>query len=110
MMMNQEPKDRGSIKWTSLMLPEHIEMLRNLWKEDERVEQGHMEEQQAAGIDFLLQHAMNGQIPVCIEMDGDVHEVVPLRFHRRSGELECRDIHGGRLLRLSRDEVTDVSM
>lgn len=27
-------KDRGTIKWTSLMLPEHVQLLKDLWKED----------------------------------------------------------------------------
>ncbi|WP_163969805.1 YolD-like family protein [Oceanobacillus halotolerans] len=27
-------RDRGNIKWTSLMLPEHVEMLKNVWQED----------------------------------------------------------------------------
>lgn len=30
-------KDRGTIKWTSLMLPEHVELLKQLWKETEKV-------------------------------------------------------------------------
>ncbi|HSI65796.1 MAG TPA: YolD-like family protein [Planococcus sp. (in: firmicutes)] len=29
-----EIKDRGRIKWTAMMLPEHIQMLRELQKED----------------------------------------------------------------------------
>ncbi|MGE7184955.1 YolD-like family protein [Peribacillus sp. NPDC006672] len=27
-------RDRGNIKWTNLMLPEHIKMLRNYFDED----------------------------------------------------------------------------
>ncbi|PWU68334.1 YolD-like family protein [Gracilibacillus dipsosauri] len=30
--------DRGHIKWTSLMLPEHIEMLNKLWESDDEME------------------------------------------------------------------------
>ena len=29
-------KDRGTIKWTSLMLPEHVERLKNMWSETEK--------------------------------------------------------------------------
>ncbi|WP_217585485.1 YolD-like family protein [Lentibacillus saliphilus] len=28
-------KDRGTIKWTSLMLPEHVKMLKELWDEQQ---------------------------------------------------------------------------
>lgn len=31
-------KDRGTIKWTSLMLPEHVEMLKQMWKENDKIE------------------------------------------------------------------------
>lgn len=32
--MNGQIKDRGSIKWTAMMLPEHIQMLRDWQKEN----------------------------------------------------------------------------
>lgn len=28
--------DRGTIKWTSLMLPEHVELLKQMWREDKK--------------------------------------------------------------------------
>lgn len=31
-------KDRGTIKWTSLMLPEHVELLKEMWRETEKVD------------------------------------------------------------------------
>lgn len=112
--MNQEPKDRGSIKWTSLMLPEHVDMLRNLWKEDERVERGWMEEQQAASIDFVLKHAMNEKLPVCIEVDNksgvEMYEVIPVRLQKQTQVIECRDIHSGESFGILWADITDVTM
>jgi len=29
-------RDRGTIKWNSLMLPEHVQILKEMWKEDEK--------------------------------------------------------------------------
>jgi len=49
------------------MLPEHVEILKEMWKEDERVEKGILEEDQAAEIDFKLQIAMKDDLSVKIK-------------------------------------------
>ncbi|MFC4402068.1 YolD-like family protein [Gracilibacillus xinjiangensis] len=38
--------DRGSIKWASLMLPEHVKILRDMWQEDEVEAKKNIDEQQ----------------------------------------------------------------
>ncbi|SER37527.1 YolD-like protein [Gracilibacillus ureilyticus] len=38
--------DRGSIKWASLMLPEHVKILRDMWQEDETEAKKEIDEQQ----------------------------------------------------------------
>ncbi|GIP64468.1 hypothetical protein J32TS6_30230 [Virgibacillus pantothenticus] len=38
--------DRVTIKWTSIMLPEHVEMLEEVWKEQEYKEKPILDEQQ----------------------------------------------------------------
>jgi hypothetical protein len=38
--------DRGSIKWTSLMLPEHVELLKRIWNEDKKVVKPNLDEQE----------------------------------------------------------------
>ncbi|MFD1019366.1 YolD-like family protein [Thalassobacillus hwangdonensis] len=65
--MDKYNKDRGTIKWTSLMLPEHVQMVKSLWKEDERVEKGILDEQKAVEIDFLLQRAVNDNLTISIK-------------------------------------------
>ncbi|MBH0230547.1 YolD-like family protein [Halobacillus yeomjeoni] len=62
--MDSRNRDRGTIKWTSLMLPEHVEMVKKLWKEDQRVEKGIIDEQKAVEIDFLMQRALTDDLTV----------------------------------------------
>lgn len=62
--MDNRNRDRGTIKWTSLMLPEHVEMVKKLWREDQRVEKGIMDEQKAVEIDFLMQRALKDDLTV----------------------------------------------
>ena|SRR5690625_3637872 len=39
------PKDRGTIKWTSLMLPEHVQLLKEMWQEDQKIDQPNLDSQ-----------------------------------------------------------------
>lgn len=66
--MDSRNRDRGTIKWTSLMLPEHVEMVKKLWKEDARVEKGIIDEQKAVEIDFLMQRALNDDLTVKVRV------------------------------------------
>src|SRR5690625_7639978 len=63
--------DRGTMKWVSLMLPEHVEMLKEVFVE--RKEKPILDEQKMAEIDQILKYALENQIT--IEMtyynDGD---------------------------------------
>lgn len=43
--------DRGTKKWTSLMLTEHVEMLQDVWEEAERVEKPVIDEQEILSIE-----------------------------------------------------------
>lgn len=38
-------RDRGTIKWTSLMLPEHVQILKEMWEEDKRMHPPELDEQ-----------------------------------------------------------------
>ncbi|AUJ25213.1 YolD-like family protein [Virgibacillus dokdonensis] len=46
--------DRGTIKWTSIMMPEHIEMLQEMWKEQDYKEKPILDEQQQEEINNKL--------------------------------------------------------
>ncbi|UOQ94997.1 YolD-like family protein [Halobacillus shinanisalinarum] len=66
--MDQRNHDRGTIKWTSLMLPEHVELIKRQWKEDQRVEKGIIDEQKAVEIDFILQRALHDGLTVNVKV------------------------------------------
>jgi hypothetical protein len=59
--------DRGSIKWTSLMLPEHVELLRTIWREDKRVTKPKLDEQELEVLNIRLLEAYNEQQLIQIE-------------------------------------------
>ncbi|WP_419881279.1 YolD-like family protein [Peribacillus sp. B-H-3] len=51
-------RDRGKIKWTSMMLPEHVKMLREWEKEDTYEEQAALDEQQLEEMNMVMGEAM----------------------------------------------------
>ncbi|WP_251551278.1 YolD-like family protein [Neobacillus muris] len=57
-------RDRGRIKWTSMMLPEHVKMLRDWVKEDQYEQPKEMDEQQL--------ELMNETLSEAIEFDQNV--------------------------------------
>lgn len=59
--------ERGTKKWTSLMLPEHIEMLEEINKEQERKERPIIDEQMKAENYVLLQEALEFDYKICIK-------------------------------------------
>ncbi|MFD2759694.1 YolD-like family protein [Lentibacillus juripiscarius] len=56
--------DRGTKKWTAMMLPEHEELLRKMWAEQEYKEKPILDEQQKEEIDARLQAAVNNDLTV----------------------------------------------
>lgn len=59
-------RDRGRIKWTAMMLPEHVRLLRE-WQEEE----GHkktieVDEQQLEEWHYLIEEAMGNHLPLLI--------------------------------------------
>lgn len=51
-------RDRGRIKWVSMMLPEHIKMLRDWVKEDQYEERKEIDEQQLELMNMTLSEAI----------------------------------------------------
>lgn len=60
-------KDRGTMKWTSILLPEHIEMLNKMWQEQENKEMPELDEQQILENKLLLQEALEHDLPISIK-------------------------------------------
>jgi len=61
-----EVYDRGNIKWTSLMLPEHNQILEELWNENEKKEKPIVDEQELEEMNMKIQLAIHQDLPVKI--------------------------------------------
>jgi hypothetical protein len=59
-------KDRGDIKWTSLMLTEHREALKKLKQEENYIEKPELDEQQLEEMNYLIQKAVKEKTRVRI--------------------------------------------
>lgn len=51
-------RDRGTIKWTSMMLPEHVRLLRDWAREDEYETKPELDEQQLEQMNEMICDAM----------------------------------------------------
>lgn len=58
--------ERGTKKWTSLMLPEHVKMLGDMYKEMDRKEKPIVDEQQIEENSLTLQGALKYKLEVKI--------------------------------------------
>lgn len=78
-----EVQDRGTMKWVSLMLPEHVEMLKGVFVE--RKNRPILDEQKMVEIDRNLKYALKHQVHVEITYyeDGDY-----LTIHGRLIKIE----------------------
>lgn len=81
-------RDRGRIKWTSMMLPEHVKLLRDWVKEDRYEEKKEMDEQQL--------ELMNEALSEAIEFD---QSVTITHYQNHHYEMVIGKIH-------SQDELT----
>ncbi len=69
--------DRGTMKWTSLMLPEQVQMLKDLDEEMDRKEKPILDEQQIEDNEFKLRGALDKKLSVKVTYfaDHDFQEV-----------------------------------
>ncbi|MCP3027532.1 YolD-like family protein [Halobacillus sp. A5] len=107
-------RDRGTIKWTSLMLPEHVEMIKKVWKEDERVEKGILDEQKAAEIDFVLQRAVHDQLTVDLKFhnsfDYETRRLKIESVNKRERKIKAWDVDEKDMVLFSLEEITDITI
>jgi hypothetical protein len=52
-------RDRGNIKWTSMMLPEHVKLLRDWAKEDKYESKPELDEQQLEQMNDVICESMS---------------------------------------------------
>lgn len=74
-------RDRGTKKWTSIMLPEHAKMLEHIWSESEHKDKPILDEQQKIENDLMLQRAIHDDLIVEIKYFND-HD-----FHTHKGKV-----------------------
>lgn len=74
--------DRGSIKWSALMLPEHVEMIKEMWAEDDKKEKPILDEQQINEINMKLQLALHDNLTVEVKYFKDHN------FHATKGRIK----------------------
>lgn len=81
-------KDRGSIKWTSMMLPEHVKQLRDWEREEEEKGRNDLDEQQLEEMNQQIYMAMEEANPVSVlcrnargnqSIEGRIHYYDPYR-------------------------------
>lgn len=60
--------DRGTIKWTSLMLPEHVELLKEMWREDHVITKPVLDTQELGVLNEQLLQALEQQLTVSLSV------------------------------------------
>lgn len=73
-------RDRGTKKWTSLMLPEHLAALNEMWKEQEYELMPEIDEQQIMENNLLLEDALENELEVSIMYFAD-HDYKTMSGH-----------------------------
>ncbi|HEX7063724.1 MAG TPA: YolD-like family protein [Bacillales bacterium] len=70
-------QDRGSIKWSSLMLPEHRERLSDWYKEQDNIAKPQLDEQKKEEMNRLLAEAVaeNQKVRVTCHKNHHLHQV-----------------------------------
>ncbi|ASF40959.1 YolD-like family protein [Halobacillus halophilus] len=110
--MSNGPNDRGTIKWTSLMLPEHVEAIQKLWKEDDRVEKAILDGQQLEELEFALQRARRDDLPVEIKHHNGFNysstKVKVLNLDPGTRKIRCLDIEEKINTSLSFEDIFSV--
>ncbi|WP_084034696.1 YolD-like family protein [Anaerobacillus alkalilacustris] len=76
-------KDRGNIKWTSMMLPEHVTMLRELKESSNYKYKPVLDEQQLEELNGIICYAIDTKTPVRITYfrDYDFKNVIGVIRH-----------------------------
>jgi broad-specificity NMP kinase len=75
-------RDRGRIKWTSMMLPEHVKLLRDWVKEDRYEQKKVIDEQQLESMNEVLMEAVEfDQLVAITHYQNHNYEIVVGKVH-----------------------------
>jgi cell division inhibitor SulA len=102
-------RDRGKIKWTSMMLPEHVKLLREWVKEDGYEQKREMDEQQLELMNEVLSEAVEfDQFVTITHYRNRNYEIVIGKIHYWD-ELQQRLHIVDRFGEVHRIPVTDIA-
>ena len=105
-------KDRGRIKWTAMMLPEHVEMIRDWYEEDKQVDKPDLDEDELQLLQEELLIAMKRKCEVKLKSWKDK------KIHYHIGTIEEMDFQSRSIVyedpfgmhRLPIDELVAIRM
>ncbi|TWN77105.1 hypothetical protein CHCC20494_1168 [Bacillus licheniformis] len=100
-MKDENLKDRGTIKWTAMMLPEHVSLIRELERSQNKVKRPVLDLAQIEDMEMIISEAMEFNNPVqfsvfkplpmlngpetgeIVQIEGHIHYINQLRrlFH-----------------------------
>jgi len=104
-------KDRGAKKWTAMMLPEHVGLVRKYFAEDGRIDQPILDEYEIEEIESRIHFAMEtgDALEFRYWRDGFVDSVVGRVHYVDAITKELRIVEdGGSVVRLKFSELTGV--
>lgn len=100
--------DRGTKKWTALMLPEHIEMLKDVFAEQNHKEKPILDDQRLAENEMMLTEAIENDLTVEITYfkNHDLHDIDGkiLFIQPQNGYLQLDDV------RINLDDIIEVNL
>lgn len=105
--------DRGSVKWTAMMMPEHIEMLKGLKREQIKVQKPIIDEQKQEEINFQLTMGFKDNLLVEVKYYENGHFLTfkgyIQRLHYENRFIEVSEgIFNRECLRIRYQDILDV--
>lgn len=99
--MDDYIKDRGTKKWNSMMLPEHVEAVKDVFAEEERKEKPILDEQQKMEINANIKRALRDDLLI------EITYYAAFDYKKVSGNLLSADVFQG-FVKLDDDCMTEI--
>lgn len=61
-------RDRGKMKWTAMMMPEHVGLLRKYAADDDKTKKPELDEQELEEINCIIYDSLNYTMPIRVEI------------------------------------------
>ncbi|KOP78202.1 hypothetical protein AMS60_18730 [Bacillus sp. FJAT-21945] len=84
-------KDRGTIKWTAMMLPEHVQSLKDALVDEHRIEQPLLDEQAIEEFELIICEAMefNETLNIVVFENGFTNIITGTVHYINSMKSQC---------------------